>query len=244
MQKFVICGTQRTGTSLLDSTLNSHSGICCYSEVFIYTKGRGGRIEGSYRRFINQKPLLRKFGNIVNRASLVEQYLDELFEVEGVQASGFKLMLSQVKIFPSITSYMRTHAVSAIHIIRNNALKTLISRLSARERKLYHTTENLKIGKVHIPVVNLRRNLVLIESEKEEWKRRLAGIQTLEVHYEDILRNEALVMTDIQRFIGVDCVDDLKSRLLKINPDNLANLIGNYDEVRHCLEGTSFERYL
>ena len=63
---------------------------------------------------------------------------------------------------------MRTHAVSAIHVIGGNAIKPFMSRFSAKERKLYCVKENIKVGKIRIPVVHLRRNLGLIESEKDE----------------------------------------------------------------------------
>jgi LPS sulfotransferase NodH len=139
---------------------------------------------------------------------------------------------------------MRTHNVSAIHVIRENVLKTYISRFSAKKRKLYHAKENMGLGMIHLPVANLQRNLRQIESEKNKWKSRLTNIQTMEVHYEDILTNQALIMDEMQDFIGVDRKTGLESGLLKINPDKLENLIENYDEVQHCLKRTPYERYL
>lgn len=244
MKKFVICGTQRTGTSLLDSSLNAHPSIRCYSEVFLFSKGRGGKIEGSYRKFLNKKPLARKVGDIINRSSLVEQYLDELFVMNNAQATGFKLMLGQIKKFPSIADYLRSHDVSAIHIVRENVLKTYISRLTAKKRKLYHVKNNVKVEKVCLPITKLQRELGLIELENEQWKHYLTKVQTIEVHYEDILKDRAELMTEVQEFIGVDCETDLPSQLTKINPDTLEDVIENYEQVKQALSGSAYEKHL
>lgn len=71
IRKFVLAGTQRAGTSMINSTLNSHSRIRCYGEVFLYAKGKGKNMPGSYRRFINRSGYAGWAKHFLNRSSFM-----------------------------------------------------------------------------------------------------------------------------------------------------------------------------
>jgi len=188
--------------------------------------------------------VVRRFRHYLEKKGVVDEYLTELFHEEDVQAAGFKLMLGQIRSFPSIADYIRENSIRVVHVVRENALKTYISRHSDKQRKLYHVKEKVQLGKINIPVSRLKINLSIIEHENTEWRKILEGAEVLEVRYEDIFADMSSAMKKIQQFIGVREVENLSSRLSKINPDNLEEVIENYAEVNECLSGTNYEKYL
>jgi hypothetical protein len=48
---------------------------------------------------------------------------------------------------------------------------------------------------------------------------------------------------EVMEFLGVEKMP-LASDLKKINPDNLSELVNNFDDVRAALSGTRYEKYL
>ena len=88
MEKFVVAGTQRSGTSVINQTLRSHPQIKTYGEVFLFSGRRGllkkplgQTMEGSYRQFINNNNHRRFISHNFSRRQTIYTYLDQLYHV-------------------------------------------------------------------------------------------------------------------------------------------------------------------
>ena len=243
MQKFVLAGMQRAGTSLVNSTLDTHSRIRCYGEVFLYAQGRGSNMPGSYRRFVEARGWTGWLQHYLNRPALIRRCMDETYATEGFDAVGFKLMLSQAQHNPAITDYLVEHGVNVVFVVRRNMLKTHLSRVSAKQRNLYIVKEQVKVSKVRIETRNLLRYLQEIAGEQQAWQRILGGLPHIEVFYEDVVRDKPAELARIEDFLGVEHEEPV-TPVAKINPDDMRKYVENYDEMAGVLRGTEYERFL
>lgn len=186
----------------------------------------------------------RRTQSILRPAASAASFLDHLYSSTEIRALGFKLMLNQCQERPYVWQELVRKNVKAILVSRRNALKTLVSRRAAAKSGVYHIREGWEAPKVRINTRNLLRKLVRIEEEQAMWKSMLDGhLEYVEVVYESFLSDLTGESNTILRFLGVRELD-LASKLKKVLPDELANVIANYDDVRKTLEGTPFEDFL
>lgn len=244
--KFVILGIQRTGTTWIRTTLDSHPSILALGEVFLYSHGRfpfrrkvGLDVAQSYRQYIEQT-LHRRCLHIYRRSAIVTEYLDHMFARPEYDAVGFKLMKTHCQQFPSIVAYLLSRDVSAIHVVRKNVLKTLLSRETARQRKLFHADKRLPTEKIRLDVKKLLPSLHKIDDDNREWEHVFRSSSYLKVSYESFVSNRADELRRIFEFLRVDPDIDASSNLVKINPDSIGDVVVNYNEVCRALEGTVF----
>jgi len=242
MEKFVVLGIQRTGTTLIRTTLNSHPKILCAGEVFKIRKigrsaypGKDGYpayLKGSFDRWLK---------HYFQRPANTFSYLDHLYSLNGYEAIGFKFMTSHFKRFPAVVPYIVDNRIKVINVARENVLKTLLSRRTAERRQLYHTTKTISQSKIKLSISSLLSDLGRVQQDGQQWGKLLRGYDhCIKVSYENFVRNKQQESKRILDFLGVNffAVD---SDLVKINPDNLDSLIENYNEVKEKLTGSAFE---
>ncbi|NWH03705.1 sulfotransferase family protein [Desulfobacter latus] len=242
MEKFVVAGIQRTGTTLIRTTLDKHSQCRCFGETFLFKKGRGGKLEGSYRRFINQNKYRRLLAHYLSRKKLVDEYLSSFFDkYQEYEAVGFKVMGTQVKQFPSIISYCQEKNIKVIFVIRENYLRTYLSRLSLQQNRIPHSNKKIAVKKVKVPVRSLIAKLKKIQKESLWPERAFSGNPIIKVTYEDFVSNKTKELERIFNFLSVEPQAEIESDLVKVNPNNLQDYVVNYEEVKNRLNGTEFE---
>jgi LPS sulfotransferase NodH len=157
MEKFIILGFQRSGTSWLETMLNSHPEILCLGELFYFASGRipflnprGRKTDYSYRKYVETSRRNRMM-HFLNRKKAVFECLENVYSDQKNNAIGFKLMYDQAKTFSRVVSYIENKQIRVLHLVRKNVLKTMISLYSAKNRKLYHTTKQITLDKIHLP---------------------------------------------------------------------------------------------
>lgn len=135
---------------------------------------------------------------------------------------------------------------------RRNTLRKVVSSLAARASGTWHLRPGAKaprqrvhvdpaavfVDREHRPLLEL---LAGYERDFAALGRRLAGRRALWLSYEDD------VTTDPRRAYGRICefvglpAHAARVRRARTNPQPLAELIGNFDEVREALRGSGFE---
>ena len=250
----MIVGTQRTGTTLIRTTLGSHPDIRCLGEVFKLGK-KPYREEGGYWQF-SHRSFGARIGAIVVPARSTNDYLNNLFVDSDAAAVGFKLMLSHCRKRPYIWPILTKLGVRAIWVRRANLLKTLISRSSAAASGIYHvarSNDNLPAGtgwrrpedakdrSMLIETESLLRDLEVVDQEQRVWAEKLQDeTNYIEVVYEDYIADKDAGNNAMLDFLGVRRLP-INSGLHKVNPDKLDQLIRNYDQVVNVLKGTKYE---
>ena len=239
MKKFIILTTQRSGSTLLWRYLNEHPKISAHGEMMLMSIRR----EDSYSTFI-QSSIKRKIMHYFDKNKALDKYFLELFrENRYIEAAGFKLMYNQIS--KSLDKWIIQNKLYIIHLIRENTLKLVLSRETAKIRKLYHANNDLKISPVKVKLNPNRIVDVLkkINTEIEYNKRRYCYNPYMEIKYEDLQCDIAKAARSIYRFLNVDDVKKLNIPLKKINPDSLEDLIQNYEEIREVLIDAKYGKF-
>ncbi|MCU7555326.1 Stf0 sulfotransferase family protein [Alteromonas sp. ASW11-19] len=242
MKKFVILTTQRSGSTLLWRYLNQHPSIKGHGEIFLRNTDR----EDSYRMYLKT----RRLGLIQNRLArgrMIDSFMKTLIpDDRETKSFGFKLMYTQRN--RDLTRYLKANDFHIIHLIRQNVLKTYISRVTAQARNTYHAEPGEKVEKVTITLQTdtLINELRTIKNEIEYHRKLFSDSPYMEVFYEELIDDKKGVTQSILEHLSLDTekVPKMEFPLKKINPDNLAELIENYDEVERLLRQSEFGNLL
>lgn len=240
--KFVIVGTQRTGTTLIRTSLSSHPDVFCAGEAFLLGR-RPYRKPDGYWQFRRQS-VGRRLKSLSAPESSAADFLDHLYRDGDYSAAGFKLMLSHCRLRPWLWPLLESRGVRAILVHRINPLKTLVSRLTAAKSGVYHVSGEHKAPTIEIDTANLIRDLDSIGEDVLTWRKMLDNsTDYIEIAYEEYLEDQVGKNQEIQQFLQVPHAT-LSSNLKKVNPDDLSRVIDNYDDVIETLRNTGYSRHL
>ena len=231
--------------------LNSHPRVVAYTELFIHgastrTKWAGEKDVDFWQVAVRQPGAP---GGRLGRARLLWRYLGQVYrDRPGVDAVGFKLMYSQLRVSKPLVPALVLRRVRLVHLIRRNALDVVLSKETGAARGSLHAPagEEVSMVTVHLPTDGLLERLAEHEEDVERARARFRRLRlpSLEVAYEDLVRDEERGFAEIFDFLGVGQTGALSSSLQKLNPTSHEQVIENYDEVRALLTGTRFEPQL
>lgn len=244
--RFIVAGTQRTGTTLLRTSLNSHPQVACHGEVFKLGRTPYALPDG-YRHY-TRATLPRRMNALIFARASIRAFLDEMFSEADRAAIGFKLMLSHCKSRPDVWDVTKSFAPRVILVTRRNVLKTLVSRRAAASSGVYHISRSLpvktavtewSVRAVPLDPSTIIRDLDAIAGEPAEWRAMISSLPHVEVVYEDYVRDQPAWNARLAEFLGVPS-RDLHSDLKKISSDRLREAIANFDEVAAVLAGSRY----
>lgn len=220
--KVIVLSRSRTGSNLLINLLNSHPNICFSGEIFRDMQDRS--FDQIYNSVFSVKPPF-------------------------IKAVGFKIFYYHPEDVDSKEVWERLineKDIKVIHLKRENILRTLVSRKIAEENDFW--TQNSKRSKISNKQISLSRDECITFFEKtRNWEQQYDELfrdhPKIEVFYESLVNGQNHEeLGRIQSFLGVK-VKNLKTNLRKQNPENLAELIVNYDELEEGFRNTSWEHF-
>jgi len=97
---------------------------------------------------------------------------------------------------------------------------------------------------VRLPVSSIIGALDTIQNEKAVWRQRLAGMNVIEVVYEDFVHDRKNESVRMLEFLQVDAHRELDSGMVKVNPDSMKRVISNYSEVEKELSSNQYKQFL
>ena len=238
--KFVVVGTQRSGTTFIRLCLISHRDVKCHGELFY----KNYPFNEAYRVY-RKKNMGHRLRHYLARAELVREYLDDIYRSCEGDAVGFKLMYSEVRripyAYPSVLNYIDDNNIKVVQVIRKNVLKTYVSRCAAMQRKLYHVKEKVDVSKIILNTRDVLKELKKINRENMWWQERYSGGDYYSVCYEDFVKNKEEESAGLLNFLNVASDHVLTSKIVKINPDRLQDIVENYDDLYKAITGSEFE---
>ncbi len=198
---FAIVTTQRTGSTWLVDLLDSHPGIRCYSELFL-ERGEGVPAWGGAKDLMFWDAFRERTGPDLGA------YLDRIARRDGdVRAAGFKLMYGQAGAHPDLLPTLAVRGGRVVHLVRANLLDVHVSRMVAWSRDLYRSAGGTvpAPASVRLDASTLEADLDRMLAERRRAVERLAslGLDTHEVHYEDLVAGPAAI-EQVVRFLGVE----------------------------------------
>jgi hypothetical protein len=237
--RFFIVTTGRTGSTRLRLLLDSHPRITCHGELF------GENIS-----------TLAAPGSEPHRHLLAERDRDpagfamqRAFAPTGADAVGFKILHQQLLTrWPGLLDALqRAQDVRVIHLVRRNGIKRFMSEYfvgTVTGKNVYFLDEQLpRIEPVVVPATILLERLCEERRQSARIRELFAGHPCHEIAYEDSLADDGPALRAVQEFLGVPPAG-LTAPIRKILPDDLRQLIANFDEVAAAVQGTPFESML
>ena len=222
--KFVIFTVGRTGSNLLVSLLNSHPEITCHGELL-------------YKKVAYPQLYIRC------KEKLVRQ-----------NVFGFKLLLYNFgvqNIFDPrpILDDMVIDGYKIINLKRRNLLRQTISHMLALYRKTFHQERGdaqLFHNQMIVDFSFFQEELELFIDHRRREEELLKDFSYLRLDYEDDLlpeKNHQVTVDKIAQYLGIPTASVI-SDFGKTTPQDLSNVIENYEEFTEYLEGMNYSHYL
>lgn len=260
MVRFLIITQPRSGSAWFMSSLNSHPRIHCPRHPTLFSKHNLSPFKRFKPNFLQvDKPvspyykyrsasLKRRVAHWLKRDKLICEFLSGLYAQDReADAVGFKVNYSQINRYPVIVSWIKENNLRIIHLIRSNLLKRLVSHKVANIRDLRHSTRSVDTTRVHIEPSILVEDFRRRQNRFARYRERFTvdfKKPFLEVEYESLLADFESEMRRVLQFFEIEEFMPLTSELVKVNPNSLADIVENYDEVEQALTGTEFEHFL
>lgn len=260
MVRFLIITQPRSGSAWFMSSLNSHPRIYCPRHPTLFSKHNLSPFKRFKPGFLQvDKPvspyykyrsssLKRRVAHWLGRDNLIREFLSGLYaENHGTDAVGFKVNYSQINRYPVVVSWIKENDLRIIHLIRSNLLKRLVSHKIANIRDLRHSTRSVETTAVYIDPTILIEDFRRRQDRFARYRKRFADDfkkPFLEVEYESLMADFESEMHRVLEFLEIDDFMPLTSELVKVNPNTLADIVENYDEVKQALAGSEFEPFL
>jgi LPS sulfotransferase NodH len=246
--RFVVTCPARTGSSMLTSLLQSHPEICCHGEVF------GWRVFEGFKGINYNGPISEhRKPPIVDK--LVQLRLDDpvlflrdfvLFAGE-YKAVGLKFKYEELSIehFTAVRHWIRDNQdIKIIHLTRQNLLKRYASQVIATKiTKVFNTWQEVPPPtRITLSPEECEREFAHTEQRQERYTKLFAKHDVLHMTYEELIADRDVKLTQIQTFLGLEPTE-LRTGMKKLNPDSLADLLENYNELHQHFVGTRFESF-
>ena len=162
-----------------------------------------------------------------------------------------KIMHNQMLATPRLDRYViKNTTIRIIHLRRENLLKQHISNLLNKQREARlrpaQATESVSVARIRIDPRYAMLRMRVAKTLYKWYDRRLSQHPKIELVYEHMVGTNGLsepATETVCEFLGVP-VEPLVTDLVKLNPDNLSQIVTNYGELVHELTGTEFEQYL
>lgn len=222
--RFAILCLGRSGSTHLQSLIDSHPHACCFGELF--------------------NPRAPQAPAFVHSEQMDErEYLDELLAGRDELAVGFKLPMNSIRAHPRAGALVGSESgMRIIRLSRRNLLAQFVSRrMMSATRVSQSIFGSYGDATVRIEPSHCLEALEAMEADERELDRLAGGTPVHRVVYEQLVASEGL--DELQRFLGLEPVA-LRSWFTKLRTRSLSETVENWDELAAALRGTRFESFL
>ena len=244
-EKFVILSPARSGSGWLMDMLNNVDGCECHGELLLPQPVLSTPVAGcyAYKRYIE----IRKDYCWGIRPFSIFSYLNGLYQRHG--SVGYKLMYSQLKLYPETALYMIAKRIRMINLVRENLLDIVIS-------------DNLtkKIGRAHDSShgqKTLQTEVFLDPQETLNQLRRLERTQKfidnffywmpcpkIRVSYEQLNQDPAS-FGQVTKFLCLGNMQELPtSNFVKRQKKRHCDSILNFNEIEKVLKAQGYGHFI
>jgi Sulfotransferase family len=244
MTKAIILTTQRTGSTFLVECLESHPEVFCLGEMLA-----GGHVwvpDWVYKSRYATKAYRYLSSGAWNPLRMMNRY----FARTDRPVMCFKAMYNHIRP-PWTIRYLREHAeIRILHLRRHNLLKQYVSHalLSVARDKVWqpHATAPVTPTSITVSPDAALAYMRRIRAEHARHEVLFSGHPRYQLSYETMIDGQSLrsgVAREVCAFLGISD-QPMKSKLIKMNPVDLRDMVRNHDELSAAIHGTEFEDLL
>ena len=223
-ERFAIIGNARTGSNYLLDGLKSSPSIRMYHELF-----------ADHNREIG-KDFDKVFSTLFRK------------EKKGTRMVGFKLFYNHLTE-AEWDKFAADKSFKIIHLTRANRLRTIVStdiafKTGQWTRSKHSGNMPADARRVRLDPTTLNGRIERIEAGERLTRERFKDRPFLELAYETMVGEPVETFQRVGDFLGVHDIDPGQIGIRRQNPESLARLIVNYEEVRRMWMGTRYAHYL
>lgn len=249
--RFVVLGSQRSGTVFIESLISSHPEAHCWGEILL---GMDGPTAVDYPAVLHQQRILRHAWQQVMSGSALRpaKVIRMSFMEPSVPAVGFRLMYNQAR-WRERRAVVEMRA-RVIHIRRDNSLRQYVSltQMRRRQRELgahsAHARDGVRFPAVHVDPGRALRFVQSQERLKKSFAALFSEQTVLELSYEsDILGVGAESQLVAHRHLAASIVDvlnlsphEMTAKTSATGGLTLSASVSNYGELAEAVLKTRF----
>lgn len=236
-RRFVILGHQRTGSTLVSSSLRKHSRVWCFSEVF------NARSIQLYTPGLSNDSMLLKAYRERDPVAFLDRFIFRGYRSD-ILAVGFKLFPEHTRL-PHMDRLVDGLAgdgeLRLIHVYRANHLRVLLSLKLAQQTANWSTHDGGHPAEARVAIEPDELIAFSRQRSTEEamLRDRFHGTRLHEVEYESLACDLPTTLLELQRFLGIDPLP-IEPVLQKQTTGSLAARIVNHDLLRAHFTGTEY----
>lgn len=237
----VLLTTQRTGSTFLAECLGSHPEVHCAGELL------NGQPDSPIPPPRGPFRYVVKAARIARTGAWLPNYrLERFYRAGSSPVRCFKAMYNQLAR-PFALRYLLDHPeIRVIHLRRENLLGMHVSLLLMQKRRELQATQPVAPLRIHVDADRAITAMRKAESRYLHFDRLFQGHPLLSLTYESLFdgsRLKAETARQICDFLGVSR-KPMQSRIIKLNPRSLRNIVTNYDELAEALSNSEFANLL
>mgnify|MGYP003564626910 CR=1 FL=1 len=238
--KFIILAHQRSGSSLVISSLRKHPQVVGFGELFV-----SGRIGFNIEGYDNHSKVLHQARKTFP-AEFLNRYIFSSY-LEEKRAVGFKLFPNQLDNhhFRCVWDWIQQNRdIAVVFLSRQNHLAAYTSLLIARKTKVYGITDESQRPSTKV-TINKEKCLSEFRERdilKAAARKRIANHRVMDITYEELNEDPISVILRTQEFLGIDKVQP-KITSIKKELRPLSEVITNYHELRQQFAETIWAHY-
>lgn len=233
----VILTTRRSGSSFLVECLRSHPEIECASEIL------NGQPDDPVPAFRGPWRYVKKWSRIARTGAWMPgRWLDAYYARGHAKVRCFKAMYEQLVRPFALRYVVENEDIRVIHLRRHNLLKAHISALLMNKREVLQATAPTEAVRIRVSPARAIASMRKMRARYEYFDRAFERHPRLQVSYESLFDGKYLDSETGRRicdFLGV-AQYRMESRIVKLNPESLRDMVTNYDELAAAVSKTEF----
>lgn len=230
--RFVVLTGHRTGSTLLANLLQQHPDCFAGGELFNWDFMEDGIMPWPAETEIGSQDLIS-----LRRADPVS-FLKYLFQSVPEPVVGFKLMYTDGVLIPAVADYLAAEkTIRVIHLKRRNLLRRFLSQRRAEITgewwKPIAEQNETRSAPIRLSFEECIADFTYIETQKAAYAERFSGHETLEIFYEDFVKDIRDTLDRVAVFLGLSAFGfELKIHSKEFAKDTLRDEIENYDDLK------------
>lgn len=237
---FAVVASQRTGSTLLVRSLDASPRIFCAGEIF-HAGGNVHHGEWRYREDILGSRKLGRFFDSRFGGHRAERHLERFYSCAGknVDAVGFKVMASQMRLNSSIMPALKHHRAALLFLYRRDSFATAISYYKAKSSGIYHSDRATKSDGRRVITADadsFGKQLEHCENEKAHICDLYATHGGTLLAYEDMIADWDAFIKRVGAALGIDGLE-IPTALDKLDSATHGVTVANEHELRQVYSG-------